>query len=71
VNWFWINVLLMAVISVAVIGIPLWLVLTRPDFGPEPAGAADTPVQVTDPGAPERTGQSSPGVLAGIGAQQV
>jgi hypothetical protein len=37
VNWFWLNVPLMAVFFLAVAGIPLWLVLRRPDFAAAPA----------------------------------
>jgi len=37
VNWLWINIPLMAIFFIAVAGIPLWLVLRRPDFGPQPA----------------------------------
>jgi hypothetical protein len=37
VSWLWINIPLMVVFGGAVAGIPLWLVLRRPDFGPEPA----------------------------------
>jgi hypothetical protein len=37
VNWFWLNVPLMAVFFLAVAGIPLWLVLRRPDFAEAPA----------------------------------
>jgi hypothetical protein len=36
-NWLWLNIPLMAAFFIAVTGIPLWLVLRRPDFGPEPA----------------------------------
>jgi len=33
-NWFWINVPLMAVFFLAMTGIPLWLVFKHPDTGP-------------------------------------
>ena len=36
-NWLWLNVPLMAVFFLAVAGIPLWLVLRRPDFSVAPA----------------------------------
>lgn len=36
VNWFWINIPLMAVFFLAMTGIPLWLVFRHPD-GREPA----------------------------------
>lgn len=38
-NWLWLNVPLMAVFFLAVAGIPLWLVLRRPDFSVAPADA--------------------------------
>ena len=31
-NWLWLNIPLMAVFFLAFAGIPLWLVLRRPDF---------------------------------------
>jgi len=37
VSWLWLNIPLMVLFAGAVAGIPLWLVLTRPDFGPETA----------------------------------
>jgi len=37
VSWLWLNISLMVLFAAAVVGIPLWLVLRRPDFGPEPA----------------------------------
>jgi hypothetical protein len=46
VNWLWLNIPLMAVFFIAVAGIPLWLVLRRPDFGPQPA---DQPGRVPAP----------------------
>ena len=36
-NWLWLNVPLMAVFFLAVAGIPIWLVLRRPDFAAAPA----------------------------------
>ena len=36
-SWLWLNIPLMAVFFVAAAGIPLWLVLRRPDFGAESA----------------------------------
>jgi hypothetical protein len=32
-TWFWINIPLCAVIFSAVVGIPLWMVIRRPDTG--------------------------------------
>jgi len=40
VNWLWLNISLMAVFFLAVAGIPLWLVLRRPDFAGVPADQA-------------------------------
>jgi hypothetical protein len=37
VSWLWLNIPLMVLFAAAVVGIPLWLVLRRPDFGPETA----------------------------------
>jgi hypothetical protein len=37
VSWLWLNIPLMVAFAAAVVGIPLWLVLRRPDFGPETA----------------------------------
>ena len=36
-GWLWLNATLGAPFAAAVIGVPLWLVLTRPDRAPEPA----------------------------------
>ena len=36
-SWLLLNIPLMVLFVAAVAGIPLWLVLRRPDFGPEPA----------------------------------
>jgi hypothetical protein len=35
-NWLWLNIPLMAAFSLAVAGIPMWLVLRRPEAAPEP-----------------------------------
>jgi hypothetical protein len=32
-TWFWLNIPLCAVIFSAVVGIPLWMVIKRPDTG--------------------------------------
>ena len=36
-SWLWLTVPLRVLFAAAVAGIPLWLVLRRPDFGPETA----------------------------------
>ena len=52
-NWFWLNVPLMAVFFLAVAGIPLWLVLKRPDFAAAPADQGSQPlVTVAAQGVP-------------------
>ena len=48
-NWLWLNIPLMAVFFIAVAGIPLWLVLRRPDFG-----HLQIEITVDDPKAYER-----------------
>jgi hypothetical protein len=35
--WFWVNMPLAAAFFAAWAGIPLWMVLRRPTWGPEPA----------------------------------
>jgi hypothetical protein len=35
--WLWLNLTLGILFAAAIIGVPLWLVLTRPDRVPEPA----------------------------------
>jgi hypothetical protein len=51
VNWLWLNIPLMVLFAAAVAGIPLWLVLRRPDFGPETASL---------PGRVSGTGRGAP-----------
>jgi len=36
-NWLWMNIPLAAVFFTAWAGIPLWMVVKHPDWGPEPA----------------------------------
>jgi hypothetical protein len=40
--WFWLNIPLGALIFGAVCGIPLWLVIKRPDTAPMPIGGSNT-----------------------------
>jgi hypothetical protein len=35
--WFWLSIPLAAVFFGAWYGIPMWMILTHPDWGPEPA----------------------------------
>ena len=68
-TWLWLNVPLMVLFAAAVVGIPLWLVLRRPDFGPEPASRpGEVPARVgardrsADPPRSGRVGHlSAPG----------
>jgi hypothetical protein len=43
-TWFWLNIPIGAVLFVAMVGIPLWLVFKRADTGPDVAEAAVIPV---------------------------
>jgi hypothetical protein len=43
-TWFWLNMPIGAVLFVAMVAIPLWLVSKRPDTGPEVEAAAVTPI---------------------------
>lgn len=36
-NWFWLNVSIGAAFVLPVVGVPLWLVLRHPDYGPRTA----------------------------------
>jgi hypothetical protein len=38
-TWFWLNIPLCAVIFSAIVGVPLWMVIKRPDTGHEAAAA--------------------------------
>ena len=59
-NWLWLNIPLMVLFAAAVAGIPLWLVLRRPDFGPE---AASRPGRVPAPVA-ARYAQARTGLVS-------
>ena len=50
-NWLWLNIPLMALFFLAVAGIPLWLVLRRPDFAEAPADR-QLPATVPPQGVP-------------------
>jgi hypothetical protein len=47
--WFWLSMPLAAVFFGAWYGIPLWLVFTRPDWGPEPATGHSLPEAGPEP----------------------
>jgi hypothetical protein len=49
-TWFWLNIPIGAVLFVAVVAIPLWLVFKRPDTGPDVAGAAAIPIHAASIG---------------------
>ncbi len=38
--WLWVNLSLGALFVLAIVGIPLWMVLRRPDIGPDAASPA-------------------------------
>ena len=69
-SWLWLNVPLMAVFFIAMAGIPLWLVLRRPDFGPE---SASQPGRVPAPVAAHyvrtRAGAAAPSRTASVRAR--
>ncbi len=55
-SWFWLNVPLMAVFFLATAGIPLWLVLKRPDRAPgdqQASAAARVHATTEEPGHSE------------------
>jgi hypothetical protein len=57
-SWFWINVPLMAVFFLATAGIPLWLVLRRPDWSggnKRPSAAAEAGIRRPEKTHPRRT----------------
>jgi hypothetical protein len=43
-SWFWMNVPLAAVFFVACSGVPLYMVLTHPTWGPRPADSREPTV---------------------------
>ena len=58
-TWLWLNIPLMVLFAAAVVGIPLWLVLRRPDFGPEPASRpGEVPARVGARYAASRAGSA-------------
>ena len=42
-TWMWLNICFGALFILAVVGVPLWMVITRPDTGPRPAPASPPP----------------------------
>jgi hypothetical protein len=36
-TWMWLNICFGALFIAAVVGVPLWMVIARPDTGPRPA----------------------------------
>ena len=60
-SWLWLNIPLMVLFAAAVAGIPLWLVLRRPDFGPETASRPGlVPARVAARYAQARLGSAGP-----------
>jgi len=60
-SWFWLNVPLMAVFFLATAGIPLWLVLKRPDRAPreqQASAAVKVPAAAKEPAAAEEPAHS-------------
>jgi hypothetical protein len=39
-TWLWLNILWGALFVLAIVGVPLWLVIARPDAGPQDAPAS-------------------------------
>ena len=39
-TWLWLNILWGALFVLAIVGVPLWLVITRPDAGPQETPAS-------------------------------
>jgi hypothetical protein len=69
VSWLWLNIPLMVLFAAAVVGIPLWLVLRRPDFGPETASRpGEVPARVGARYAAAGAGSAEPGPRAAAGA---
>jgi hypothetical protein len=66
--WMWLNVVLGALFVLAIVGVPLWMVIARPDTGPQRASAS--------PGRGPRTSQArrpvphASGSPAGVWARQ-
>ena len=55
-SWLWLNVSLMAVFFLATAGIPLWLVLERPERAPgehQPSAAAKVRASADEPAPPK------------------
>jgi hypothetical protein len=68
-SWFWMFLPLSAVFFVATAGIPMWLVLRRPDFGPEPAArSVSRRAQTVAPQYAYARAQTTPYRLSSIAA---
>lgn len=46
--WLWVNLALGALFVLAIVGVPLWLVITRPDTGPDTTAPAWRHVHVLE-----------------------
>jgi hypothetical protein len=65
-TWIWLNLVFGALFVLAVVGIPLWMVIARPDTGP---GRAPAPSRRTSASA--RRSPDAPGVAVAAGAGQL
>jgi hypothetical protein len=68
-NWFWMNVPLDAVFFGAWVGIPLWMVLKHPHWGPEPADSVGRKAADPEPVFADRSEQlvGASAAMAGAG----
>ncbi len=57
-NWVWLNIPLGTAIFAAMVGIPLWLVIKRPDTGPG-AAAANQMARARAAAAPPAAGSAA------------
>jgi hypothetical protein len=63
-TWMWLNICFGALFILAVVGVPLWMVITRPDTGPRPAPASPPPGRrrAASPGpSPQAPSGATPG----------
>jgi hypothetical protein len=63
-SWIWVNMVLAAVFFTAWCGIPLWMVLRHPSWGPQPADTYRSPAARPAPVAAFGRGQHQVAVEA-------
>ena len=63
-SWMWMNMVLAAVFFTAWCGIPLWMVLRHPSWGPQPADTYRSPAARPAPVAAVGRGQHQVAVEA-------